>query len=152
MNESRIDQEIAIRAPTARVFRALTEAGELERWWTTRAMSEPGPGGRFRYEWTFAGAPERDHVQEGMYSTFDTGGQVSYPWRAAGAETEVAFSLHPDRDRTLLRLVHRGWKDGMEDAREHHAQGWGFFLENLRAFLEDGVDRRAEVLGLDVRG
>lgn len=59
MNESRIDREIAIRAPAARVFRALTEAGELERWWTTRATSEPRPGGRFRYEWTFAGAPER---------------------------------------------------------------------------------------------
>jgi hypothetical protein len=38
----------------------------------------------------------------------------------------------------------------MDEAIERHAQGWGFFLGNLKSFLEEGVDRRAEAMGMSV--
>jgi hypothetical protein len=32
-----------------------------------------------------------------------------------------------------------------------HEQGWGFFLDNLKAYLERGEDRRAAAMGMKTR-
>ena len=152
MNSREIVQEIAIDAPRQRVFRALTDARELERWWTTRARSEPESGGAFRYAWTFPNAPERDHVQEGEYSTVEASERIAYPWKAGTVPTRVDFTLKDSGGGTTVRLSHSGWLDGMDGAYEAHAQGWGFFLGNLKSFLEAGLDRRAEAMGMKVEG
>ena len=151
MTSTGIVQEIVVEAPRQRVFDALTKPSDLERWWTTRAESEPRPGGRFRYEWTFEGAPERDHTQEGAYSTFVQGERVGYPWKVGSSPTQVEFTLEEREGRSSLRLAHDGWAERMDEARGHHEQGWNFFLHNLKTVLEDGVDRRAEALGMRVR-
>src|SRR5688500_9429827 len=92
MNNS-IIQNFEIAAPRDKVFRALTESAELERWWTTRAESERKVGGSFRYDWLFPKTPERDHVQQGRYAAFDEGKRVIYPWKAGAVVTEVDFTV-----------------------------------------------------------
>lgn len=151
MAATRIEQELSIDAPRGKVFDALTDAAELERWWTTTAQSQPREGGSFRYEWLFAEAPERNHLQEGSYTAFSDGVRVAYPWKVGPMPTQVEFVLDEKDGRTVLRLVHEGWTDDMREAREHHDQGWRFFLGNLKSVLEEGVDRRAEVMGIQVR-
>ena len=150
MTRNEMVQELEIAAPRPRVFRALTDARELERWWTTTAESQPRPGGSFRYEWTFPDAPERDHVQQGQYVAFQEGEKVSYPWKVGQAATRVDFTLRDSGSGTAVRLEHSGWGEGMDKAYEMHDQGWAFFLGNLKTFLEEGLDRRAETTGMRV--
>jgi len=46
-----VTREIAIAAPVDAVWKALTDAAELMRWFPPMATVEPGPGGRLRRAW-----------------------------------------------------------------------------------------------------
>ena len=133
-----------IAAPPATVFRALTDAAELSRWWTTSAESDARTGGAFAYAFEFAD-PSRDHTYVGTYHDVRPGELVSYPWHTSLGETRVDVTLRPAGDGTELTLVHTGWGSGdaADEAVELHEQGWGFFLDNLRSTLERGDDLRA---------
>ena len=132
-----------IGAPPDRVFRALTEADELARWWTSSGTSEPRTGGAFSYRFEFDD-PSRDHTYEGAYHDVSAGERISYPWQASLGETTVDIRLRPTGDGTELVLRHFGWGDGTEadEAVKLHEQGWSFFLDNLKSYLDGGVDLR----------
>lgn len=132
-----------IVAAPARVFRALTDAGELARWWTSSGESEARTGGAFSYRFEFAD-PSRDHAYEGDYHAVVANEQVSYPWQTSLGETTVDVRLRPSGDGTELRLTHSGWGSGAEadEAVAMHEQGWSFFLDNLKSHLEGGADLR----------
>jgi glutathione S-transferase len=144
---SDLQQSYDIAAPRADVFRALTDPDVLDTWWTTRSESDPRPGGAFVYTWEFEDAA-RNHVQSGEYREVEDGRLISYPW-AAGGETIVTFRLEDAPGGTRLTLDHTGFPD--EGARDHHDQGWAGFLNNLKAVVAGGRDRRAEMMGLNVR-
>jgi uncharacterized protein YndB with AHSA1/START domain len=139
-----IEQAVTVDAPREQVFRALSDADELKRWWITDGTSEPRTGGRFRYEWRMAD-PSNDHVQEGAYAEVAEGERVVYPWSAGPAgETRVTFTL-ADRDgATAVSLTHAGFSaDPATDAiHDRHVQGWQGFLANLKSVLEGGPDSR----------
>lgn len=140
-----IEQAVTVEAPRDRVFRALTDAEELKRWWITDGTSDARSGGRFRYEWRMAD-PSLDHIQEGAYEEVVDGERVAYPWSAGPAgDTRVTFSL-ADRDGgTEVRLAHAGFSadPAAADVHDRHVQGWQGFLANLKSVLEDGRDNRA---------
>jgi uncharacterized protein YndB with AHSA1/START domain len=133
-----------IAASPDTVFRALTDAGELSRWWTTTAESDARTGGAFSYGFEFAD-PSRDHTYTGTYHEVAPGERVSYPWQAGVGETRVDVEVRPSGDGTELTLRHTGWGSGTdaEEAVAMHEQGWNFFLDNLVAYLDRGEDMRA---------
>jgi uncharacterized protein YndB with AHSA1/START domain len=145
-----ITKDIAASPET--VFRALTDPDELSRWWTSSADSDPRTGGAFDYRFQFEEQTEqrRDHSYSGTYDEVVENERVAYPWQSRLGETKVEVTLRPSGEGTLLRLVHTGWGDGGEwpAAVEMHEQGWGFFLDNLKAYLERGEDRRAAAMGM----
>jgi uncharacterized protein YndB with AHSA1/START domain len=148
-----IEQTLTVDAPPAEVFRALTDADALKRWWITDGTSEPRSGGRFHYEWKMADAG-RDHVQEGAYDAVVDGIVVAYPWAAGDAgDTRVTFALAQDNGGTRVSLVHSGFAtDPATDAiHDQHEQGWQGFLANLKSVLEGGDDNRA-AMGLRTQG
>ena len=57
-----ITREIA--AAPEHVFRALTDADELARWWTSSGESDARTGGSFSYRFEFEDS-DRDHTYEG---------------------------------------------------------------------------------------
>ena len=132
-----------LAASPERVFRALTDADELSRWWTTTAESDPRTGGTFSYGFGFEDAA-RNHTYAGNYHEVSPGEFVSYPWQGALGETTVDVRLRPAGSGTELTLVHRGWGEGADwdEAVSLHQQGWGFFLDNLVAYLDGGEDLR----------
>jgi uncharacterized protein YndB with AHSA1/START domain len=69
---------------------------------------------------------------------------VSYPWHTSLGETTVDVQLRPSGDGTDLTLTHTGWGSGAEaeEAVAMHEQGWSFFLDNLKSYLEGGPDLR----------
>jgi uncharacterized protein YndB with AHSA1/START domain len=149
MSDRTIELSTTVAAPPEAVFRALTEAGELARWFPSSAESDPRVGGRFSYRFEFDD-PSRDHTYSGEYQAVVPGELVSYPWHGRLGTTLVQFSLRPSGDGTAVQLIHSGWGEGpeWEEAEEMHRQGWTAFLENLRSYLERGEDRRAAMLGL----
>ena len=152
MSERTMEQTITVDASVAAAYRALTDADEITRWWTTSAESDPRAGGRFRYTWVFPQAPEKDHSQEGAYHDASPNDSISYPWDMRGHETTVTFRVSGNDDGAEVLLVHAGWGSGgvWDEEWETHAQGWGFFLQNLKTYLDQGVDNRAEMLGMKV--
>lgn len=132
-----------LEASPAEVFRALTDAQELSRWWTTTAESDARTGGAFAYGFQFAD-PSRDHTYVGTYHDVTPDERVSYPWLSSLGESTVDVRLRPSGDGTELTLTHSGWGEGAEadEAVQLHEQGWSFFLDNLVAHLDRGEDLR----------
>lgn len=137
---------VAIRATPSRAFRALTAPTELTRWFPVKATLDLRPGGT--YEFRF----ERGTCH-GEVLFVAPGDRLSYTWELdAGnaadvrASTLVVFSLRPVEGATLVTLAHSGFGAGgsWEPVYDSHARWWRFFLANLKGWLEEGVDRRAE--------
>lgn len=143
MSDRTIDLTRTIEAPPSTVFRALTDSGELARWWTSAGESDPRTGGWFSYRFEFED-PSRNHTYEGNYEDVTANERVSYPWQAAVGETTVDVRIRPQGDGTVLTLTHSGWGNdaAAAEAVELHEQGWSFFLDNLKSHLEGVGDLR----------
>ena len=144
-----IELSTEVAAPPEAVFRALTDASELARWFPSSAESDPRTGGAFTYRFDF-GDPEKDHVSAGEYRDVVANERVSYPWRTPQGPTEVEFRLWRSNGATVVELTHSGWGEGAEweQSQENHRQGWSFFLQNLKAYLEGGDDGRSAAMGM----
>jgi uncharacterized protein YndB with AHSA1/START domain len=150
MDDRTIEQTTQIEASPEAVFRALTDAGELTRWFPSDARSDPRTGGAFEYRYEFGHDPARDHTYSGEYREVTANELVAYPWNGKLGTTEVELRLRPAGDGTEVTLRHSGWGAGAEwdESLELHRQGWAFFLGNLKAYLERGEDTRAETMGM----
>jgi hypothetical protein len=60
----------------------------------------------------------------------------------------VTFHLSSKGGATELTLVHSGWTPETEASMKEHDMGWGFFLGNLKTYLEEGKDQRAAAMGM----
>jgi uncharacterized protein YndB with AHSA1/START domain len=136
-----IDITKQIDVPPERVFRALTDANELVRWFPSSAESDPRTGGDYVLRFEFDDASQ-NHTYAGQYEQVTPGERVSYPWNGAFGDTMVEFALRPAGGGTEVRLVHSGWNDEAAETRERHDQGWRFFLDNLERYLTGGEDQR----------
>lgn len=150
-NDNSIRQSVTVRASRDVVFKALTAADQLDRWFPTKVESEPRPGGKYKFAFEFA-ASENNPPRAGTFLEVVPNQKVTYTWPAAPAPAElttVDFSLSEAGGETVVNLIHSGWGAGPDgdNQREQHAGGWNFFMANLKSYLEEGVDRRAAVLG-----
>jgi uncharacterized protein YndB with AHSA1/START domain len=136
-----------VDAPQETVHRALTDAGELSRWFPSAAESDPRTGGAYSYRFEFEADPSRNHTYAGEYREVSAG-RVAYSWQTAAGPTEVEFLIGPSGEGTELRLVHSGWDAHTDEGVEEFRQGWGFFLGNLKSYVERGEDVRASQMGM----
>jgi uncharacterized protein YndB with AHSA1/START domain len=154
-NKGVIEKSVTVRAPRAVVFEALTKAETLTRWFPSSAQSDPRPGGRLALGWEFAKA-EQNGTQSTQYVDVSADERVSYAWNGGtGAEhTLVTFDLSGGEDETVVKLQHGGWPvgDAGKPLIERHDMPWTFYMGNLKAYLEKGVDERAAALGQVVKG
>jgi uncharacterized protein YndB with AHSA1/START domain len=131
-----IEKELFINASPQRVFKALTEKEDLERWFVQKAEIDLRPGGTIRFEW----AP--DSVEIGTILVIDPPYRLSFTWRAMEpSPTTITFELTAENDGTRLRLIHTGIGEG-EDWDNYYSAvngGWNGHLNNLTAWLETGT-------------
>jgi uncharacterized protein YndB with AHSA1/START domain len=131
-----LEKELFINATPQRVFQALTEPAELERWFVQKAEVDLRPGGAIRFEW----AP--DAVEMGTILVLEPPYRLSYSWGALSpGPTTITFELTAENEGTRLRLIHTGIGEG-EDWDSYYtavSSGWSVHLNNLAAWLETGI-------------
>lgn len=128
-----IDTTIEIAAPADAVWKALTDAQDLARWFPLSAHVTPGAGGEIRMSWgpPWEGSsrieiwePDRRLRTRGF---LETGGAV------------IEYTLETRGGKTLLRLVQSGFEPKTDWDDEHFEgtrRGWRFELRCLRHYLE----------------
>lgn len=146
-NKRFIQQSVSIKKPRQVVFKALTQADELTSWFPSRAESDPRPGGKFKLFWDFKDTSQNGS-QSGEYVEVVPGEKVSYTWNADSVPTLVTFNLSEANGETTVDLDHSTSEPGADEnkLRDGHANQWGFFLMNLKGYLEAGMDMRREKL------
>jgi len=142
-----IRQTVVIKASSEKVYKALTLAEELVHWFPSRAESDPRPDGGIKLFWDFADASQNGS-QEGKYVELVPNKRLSYTWQAESVPTLVTFNLTEAGGETTLELDHASMQEGADEKKLHddHANQWGFFLMNLKGYLESGMDLRKEKL------
>jgi uncharacterized protein YndB with AHSA1/START domain len=129
-------REIMIDATPETIWPFLTEAGRHVEWDGTVAEIDPRPGGVYRVlvagEFQSAGEYVEVVAKEKIVFTFG--------WEQEGhpippGSTTVEITLHPEGDKTRLRLVHRDLPD---DAISDHTQGWDHYLGRLAVAATGG--------------
>ncbi len=135
-----VETEIQIAAPVEAVWKALTEAEELERWFPLQARVEPGENGSIFHGWgDWASWDNRIEVWEpGKHlRTSYVGGGEAYQGRQ-GLKLAVDYYLEARGGGTYLRLVHSGFgPDASWDAEYNGVRrGWQYELRSLRHYLE----------------
>ncbi len=81
-----IEKELFITATPQRVFQALTEKADLERWFVQKAEVDVRPGGAIRLEW------RPDAVEIGKILVLEPPHRLSYSWEALEPRTPVEKS------------------------------------------------------------
>jgi uncharacterized protein YndB with AHSA1/START domain len=142
-----IERTIEIDASADAVWKALSEARELVRWFPLQAETEPREGGRYWMSW--GGAFEATSVIE----IFEPGKHLRTTWPSGHKDGEkpaqlaVDYHLEGRGGGTVLRLVHSGFGRGASWDEEYEGvqNGWAFELRSLRHYLENhrGHDRHA---------
>jgi uncharacterized protein YndB with AHSA1/START domain len=132
-----VRKELTIAASRERVWRALTEADELLRWFPDRSAEvDLRPGGTFRLEW------ESNEGDTGVFEEIEPPSRLVFRWWQVGTEyrLRVEIMLEEIPDGTRLVLVERGFRAFAEDRRSEiwagNDDGWSKELEELRAYLE----------------
>lgn len=133
------EHEIAIDAPVEAVWRAISEAAEVTRWFVSEAEIEPKVGGTYRVSW--------GEGMEGVsdITAFEPGRRLRIVHRPMPGSPEMPtgpiaeeFEIRTEEGKTVLRLVTSGipgtedWDDFYEGTR----RGWRIFLMGLRHYLE----------------
>jgi len=140
---------LTVKKPKEVVFKTLTQADELIRWFPSRAESDPKPGGKIKLFFDFIDASQNGS-QAGEYVEVISGEKLSYTWTVAegSVPTLVTFLLKETNGETTVDLDHSTSHEGADEKKLHdgHANQWGFFLMNLKGYLEAGMDLRKEKL------
>lgn len=129
-------REVMIDATPETIWPFLTEPSKYIEWSGTVADLDPRPGGAYRVlvAGQFQSAGEYVEVVPNEKVTFTFG------WEQEGnpitpGSTTVEITLHPEGDKTRVRLVHRGLPD---DAVADHTNGWDHYLGRLAIAASGG--------------
>jgi uncharacterized protein YndB with AHSA1/START domain len=138
---------VEIAAPADAVWRGITEASEIVRWFAPQADVSPGEGGRITLSWGpgMEGSSRITVWEPGRHLRLveerpngprncEAGGVVQAVDDSKPVEVVLDYYLEAKGGSTVLRLVHSGfgatsdWDGEFESTR----YGWMMFLRNLR--------------------
>jgi uncharacterized protein YndB with AHSA1/START domain len=143
-----IVENVAIRAPIAAVFAALTEPDQLVQWWGTddtyrvsTMHADLRPGGA----WTTGGIGRdgSSFTVDGVYRVVEPPRLLEFTWRhdwvegSDATETLVRYELAERDGITHLTVTHSGFTTAVD--RDNHAKGWPVVLGWMSAFVTQRV-------------
>jgi len=148
-SQGAIVSEIQIAAPPERVFKAISDAGELQRWFSSPECPvkfwkmDARVGGRYSY------ATKKGSIVVNGISEFECQGEILeydpprllvYTWIAnwhddPKSRTVVCWELTPEGSGTYVRVTHSGLGN-LPVARKDYTGGWPGVVEMLKKFVE----------------
>lgn len=147
MSTDRIEKTIVLRAPRARVWRALSQADEFGAWFGVALEGAFAPGARLTGQITI---PDHQHLALAItVARVEPERLLSFHWRLQAAETGVdsagepatlvEFRLADDAGGTQLTVVESGF-DAFPPARRATAfrrndAGWAEQLTNIARYV-----------------
>jgi uncharacterized protein YndB with AHSA1/START domain len=142
---------VEIAAPPQRVFQALVDPAQLQRWFhggedcpVKSWEFDPRRGGKYRYETQPSSSLVLNGVNEfkchGEVLEYDPPRLLVYSWIAnwhadARRATTVRWELTPTATGTRIKVTHSGLADE-KVAREDYSKGWIGVVESLRDFVQ----------------
>jgi uncharacterized protein YndB with AHSA1/START domain len=148
-SQDAIVSEIEIAAPAERVFKALSDAGELQRWFGSPECPvkfwkmDARVGGHYSY------ATQKGSIVVNGISEFACHGEILecdpprllvYTWIAnwhddPKSRTVVRWELQQKGSGTYVRVTHSGLSN-LPVARKDYTGGWPEVVEMLKKFVE----------------
>jgi uncharacterized protein YndB with AHSA1/START domain len=140
---SRIERSVWLRAPRARVWRALTDIEEFSRWFGVKTLGRFAPGAELHMTSTHPGTDciefslvvERMEPERLFSWRWHPGSQQPKPGDPPAPKTLVEFRLEDEDGGTRLRLVESGFDEIALLRRAHvfqeNTEGWDFQLDSL---------------------
>ena len=138
--------ERVFNAPVARVWRALTDVEEMQRWYFDLKEFKPEVG--FEFEFTVEHEGMTYHHLCKITKVIPQK-KLAHTWRYKGHEGNslVTIELFAEGDKTRVKLTHEGLETFPKTssfARKNFIAGWTQIIgSSLKEFVEsDAVDRR----------
>jgi uncharacterized protein YndB with AHSA1/START domain len=135
--------EVLVDASPETIFPFLVDPAKHQLWMGTEVALDPRVGGEFRM------LARGHHQGSGEYLEVVPNEKVvfTFGWEEPGhpipaGSTQVAITLTPQGEKTLVRLIHTGLP---EDAVSDHTNGWSFYLERL-SVVATGGDPGSELI------
>jgi uncharacterized protein YndB with AHSA1/START domain len=144
VQDDKIVQEVAIKAPAERIFRSLTKPDEMLKWWCaagkfklTHAECDLQAGGKWRMRVAGAGTDEpSSSTVYGQYQTIEPPHVLSYTWIRENEdlpEKLVRWDLDEKDGYTTVRVTHSGLITESLRARN---SGWLLIVTLLEAYMD----------------
>jgi uncharacterized protein YndB with AHSA1/START domain len=144
MKNEPIVVEQTFNASPAKIWNAITDRGEMKKWYFEVSDFRPEPGFEFSFE---GGTPEKKFLHLCRVTTVIPLRKISYTWKYKGypGESEVTFELIEGDSLTqgrvtTVRLTHKGiesFPSQPEFARENFVRGWTEIIgKSLKNFIE----------------
>jgi uncharacterized protein YndB with AHSA1/START domain len=151
---------VRIAAQPELVYRALTSARELTRWWLLGAETDARNAGRVRMVWPRIRVAEDSPrhgfgEREAMFCDLEPGRKVAWLFKPArgerGVPPLVSVFIEPRGKGSEVTLLHSGFSGApaAELVRRGYARAWEDGLAKLKLYLETGRNCKMEILDLE---
>jgi uncharacterized protein YndB with AHSA1/START domain len=147
--ESRIEKKIELKAPPARVWRALTDYREFGEWFRVKLDGPfiPGKTSTGHITW-----PGYEHLKwEAVVQDMEPEQYFSFTWHPYAVDpnvdysietpTLVEFRLEKTTDGTLLMVTESGFEDIPSERRQEaflrNDNGWAQQIKNIETYVAE---------------
>ena len=125
---------LPLRSSPAKVFDAISQPGEVDKWWSLECSGTPMVGEEYRL---FFGEPWDWRARVSRCEVGRT-----FEWEMIDAMpdwigTRVGFELGKVEEGTRMRFHHDGWKEENEHFRVS-SYCWAMLLRLLKVYVERG--------------
>ena len=140
MNNETFVIERTLNASAERVWKAITDRDQMEKWYFKLAEFKPEVGFEFTFE---GGSKEMTYVHLCKVTKVEPGKLLQYSWRYKDypGNSFVTMELFPEGNATKLKLTHEGIEsfpqDNKDFARESFSKGWTYIIgTSIKNYLE----------------
>lgn len=141
MNTGPVIEEITVKAPASKVWKAITDPADMQNWYFPVERFDPEPGFEFKF---YGEKDERKYPISCKIIAAEKDKSLSYTWSYDDfpAETIVTFDLFEEGWQTRIRLTHEGLEhipeEHKEASRENHVEGWHQIIgSSLKEYVEN---------------
>jgi uncharacterized protein YndB with AHSA1/START domain len=149
ISNSSITKEVVINAPKDLVWHAWTISDRVSQWFAPVTVIEPKVGGAFELYFD-PGNEEGMNTKGCKVKSIVPNKELVFTWKGPDQFASIMNSdndltivnvyLEEQDDKTIVKVLHKGWKDGEEwdEAVKWHEMAWQGVLSSLKNEIEKG--------------